>query len=59
MRHRVIVAALAALTLLPAAARAATPELSVSTRLDDRREVASGPRSYSSGFEDGRFYANG
>src|SRR4051794_11340340 len=34
-------------------------ELSVSSRLQDRREVASGPRAYSIGFEDGRFYANG
>jgi hypothetical protein len=34
-------------------------ELSVSTRLADRREVASGTRAYSLGFEDGRFYANG
>src|SRR5262245_18168286 len=35
------------------------PELSVSTRLADRREVAAGTRAYSIGFEDGRFYANG
>jgi hypothetical protein len=49
-----------ALTLTTAAAaRAATPETSVSTRLQDRREVAAGQRSYSVGFEDGRFYANG
>ena len=59
MRHRVIVAAIAALSLLPAVGRAAMPELSVTSRLDDRREVASGPHSYASGFEDGRFYANG
>jgi hypothetical protein len=39
--------------------RAASPELSTSSRLQDRREVASGQRSYVSGFEDGRFYANG
>ena len=46
---------------LPAAgtAAAATPELSVTTRLSDRREVAAGTRAYSIGFEDGRFYANG
>ena len=38
----------------------ATPdELSVSTRLADRREVSAGTRAYSIGFEDGRFYANG
>ena len=34
-------------------------ELSVTTRLPDRREVAAGTRAYSVGFEDGRFYANG
>ena len=46
---------------LPAAgtAAAATPELSTTTRLSDRREVAAGTRAYSIGFEDGRFYANG
>ncbi|MDP9346570.1 MAG: hypothetical protein M3P44_12800 [Actinomycetota bacterium] len=59
MSPRVTLAALATLALLPAAARAAAPELSVSTHLEDRREVASGPHSYSSGFEDGGFYANG
>jgi hypothetical protein len=40
-------------------ARAATPELSTTTRLPDRREVASGDRAYVEGFADGRFYANG
>jgi hypothetical protein len=35
------------------------PEVSTSTRLPDRREVAAGTRAYSIGFEDGRFYANG
>src|SRR5262245_14199853 len=34
-------------------------EMSVTTRLADRREVASGTRAYAIGFEDGRFYANG
>ena len=50
----------------PAAARPKPPpvpsadsELSVTTRLADRREVAAGTRAYSLGFEDGRFYANG
>jgi len=38
---------------------ASAPELSVSSRLADRREVAAGSRAYSIGFEDGRFYANG
>ena len=37
----------------------ASTELSVSTQLQDRREVSSGTRAYSIGFEDGRFYANG
>jgi hypothetical protein len=45
--------------LTGSAARAATPELSTADRLKDRREVASGTRAYSVGFEDGRFYANG
>jgi hypothetical protein len=38
---------------------ASSPELSVTTRLADRREVDAGTRAYSVGFEDGRFYANG
>jgi hypothetical protein len=38
---------------------AATPELSTSNRLQDRREVAAGERSYAVGFEGGYFYANG
>jgi hypothetical protein len=42
-----------------AAQAASTPQLSVSTRLQDRREVAAGQRSYAEGFQDGRFYANG
>ena len=37
----------------------ADSELSVTTRLADRREVAAGTRAYSLGFEDGGFYANG
>jgi hypothetical protein len=40
-------------------AQAATPQLSTTSRLQDRREVAAGTRAYSIGFEDGRFYANG
>jgi hypothetical protein len=50
---------LAAALICAAAAQAATSELSTSTRLQDRREVAAGQRSYAVGFEDGRFYANG
>jgi hypothetical protein len=42
-----------------APALASSPQLSVTTRLADRREVAAGTRAYSIGFEDGRFYANG
>jgi hypothetical protein len=42
-----------------ASARAATPETSTSSRLQDRREVTAGQRSYAVGFEDGRFYAHG
>src|SRR4051794_26146474 len=41
------------------ASSAAAAELSVTSRLEDRREVAAGTRAYSIGFEDGRFYANG
>ena len=37
----------------------ADSELSVTTQLADRREVAAGTRAYSLGFEDGGFYANG
>ena len=40
-------------------AQAGAAELSVTNRLQDRREVASGQRSYAEGFQDGRFYANG
>src|SRR6266566_839833 len=42
-----------------AGARAVNAELSTTSRLQDRREVAAGTRAYSIGFEDGRFYANG
>jgi hypothetical protein len=41
------------------ATKAGSPELSVTSRLQDRREVAAGTRAYSVGFQDGRFYANG
>src|ERR1044071_2913530 len=40
-------------------AQASTPELSTTSRLQDRREVAAGTRAYTVGFQDGRFYANG
>ncbi len=42
-----------------AGADAAERELSTTSRLQDRREIASGTRAYSVGFQDGRFYANG
>jgi len=56
---RAAAAALVAAFLLAPAARAATPEASTTDRLQDRREVAAGDRSYVEGFQDGRFYANG
>ena len=46
-------------TSSPSATQSDGQELSVSTRLADRREVAAGRRAYSIGFENGRFYANG
>ena len=42
-----------------AATGATAHELSTTSRLQDRREVAAGTRAYAIGFEDGRFYANG
>ena len=42
-----------------ACAQAGAAELSITNRLQDRREVAAGQRSYVEGFQDGRFYANG
>ena len=42
-----------------AAGTAQGAELSVTDRLQDRREVAAGTRAQVLGFEDGRFYANG
>jgi type II secretory pathway pseudopilin PulG len=54
-----LAAGVAAALIIGSAAQAATPELSVSKQLQDRREVAAGQRSYVEGFQDGRFYANG
>src|SRR3954464_2985131 len=45
--------------LLSGSAAQAADELSTTDRLQDRREIASGTRAYATGFEDGRFYANG
>ena len=56
---RGVILGIAGALLCCAGAQAATPELSVSNRLQDRREVAAGQRSYAVGFADGRFYANG
>src|SRR5919205_3225938 len=56
--RRTLIAAIA-LVLLAASAAQAAPELGVSTRLQDRRYIASSERAYAIGFEDGRFYANG
>ncbi|MFL5827477.1 MAG: glycogen debranching protein [Thermoleophilaceae bacterium] len=56
---RVVTVGIATALIACSGAQAATPEASVSTRLQDRREVAAGQMSYSVGFGDGRFYANG
>jgi hypothetical protein len=56
---RAMAAGATAVLICATAAQAATPELSTTNRLQDRREVAAGQRAYSVGFEDGRFYANG
>jgi hypothetical protein len=50
---------LAAGLVFAGAAQAATPQLSTTARLQDRREIAAGDRAYVEGFQDGRFYANG
>jgi hypothetical protein len=57
--RRSVVAGIALAALAAGPAQAAAPELSVSQRLQDRREVAAGTRAQVLGFEDGRFYANG
>ena len=56
---RVLAAGFAVVLVCASGAQAATPELSTTSRLQDRREVAAGQRSYVEGFQDGRFYANG
>ena len=56
---RSVVVGIALVALAAGPAQAAAPELSVSDRLEDRREVAAGTRAQVLGFEDGRFYANG
>jgi hypothetical protein len=59
MRAGGAVAIVVALAALAGPAQAAQPELSISHRLEDRREVAAGTRAQVLGFQDGRFYANG
>ena len=56
---RAVLSGVVGALLCCAGAQAATPELSTTNRLQDRREVAAGQRSYAEGFQDGRFYANG
>jgi hypothetical protein len=56
---RALAALFAVVLVCASVAQAATPELSTDNRLQDRREVAAGERSYVVGFQDGRFYANG
>ncbi|MGB9185024.1 MAG: hypothetical protein WCB67_13260 [Solirubrobacteraceae bacterium] len=57
--HRVAIIGVAGALATCATAQASGQELSTSSRLQDRREVAAGQRSYAEGFQDGRFYANG
>src|SRR5215217_908674 len=57
--RRFVLFVLVSLLLLVPAASAASPELSTSDQLKTRRYVAAGDRAYVSGFEDGRFYAQG
>jgi hypothetical protein len=59
MFRSTVVAALLAFGFFMPPLASAADELSVTTRLQDRREVAAGERSYAAGFEDGRWYANG
>src|SRR5438046_10620966 len=52
---RALAAGFAVVLICASVAQAATPELSTASRLQDRREVAAGQRSYVEGFQDGRF----
>ena len=56
---RAVLAGLALAATTATAAQAATPERSVSDRLQDRRYATSAERAYAVGFQDGRWYANG
>ncbi|MBV9808219.1 MAG: hypothetical protein JO286_13595, partial [Solirubrobacterales bacterium] len=57
--NRAVILGTAVALLVCAQAQAATPELSTTNRLQDRRVIAAGQRSYAEAFADGRFYANG
>ena len=57
--NRAVILGTAVGLLVCAQAQAATPELSTTNRLQDRRVIAAGQRSYAEAFADGRFYANG
>jgi hypothetical protein len=60
MRARIsLTIAMAIAMIVCATAQAATPELGTSNRLQDRRAVTAGQRSYVQGYENGLFYANG
>ena len=50
---RALAAGFAVALVCASGAQAATPELSTNNRLQDRREVAAGQRSYVEGFQDG------
>ena len=50
---RAVTVGIAAALIGASTAQAATTELSVTTRLQDRREVAPGSAAYAEGFEDG------
>jgi hypothetical protein len=56
---RVVLAIVAALALVAPSVAAAADELSVTTRLGDRRFVVAGPRAYETGTQAGRYPAMG
>ncbi|HSD79111.1 MAG TPA: hypothetical protein VLB47_00570, partial [Solirubrobacteraceae bacterium] len=59
MRRGIAALVTASALLAAPAAAPAQDELSTSDHLDSRRYVAAGDRAYVSGFQDGRFYAQG
>src|SRR3954462_12679869 len=56
---RAIAAGVALAATMTSGVAMAAPELSTRDQLKTRRYVAAGDRAYVSGFEDGRFYAQG